>query len=157
MRASAFGAESRRFESCHGYVSRKHPTPTPEASASQLLSELREMNRTTRETMADLKSLLKEVKEVEKNILDIIQDINNGVVHNHIETLVQNECAGFADSMAEHTQRAQEQITDRLSQMTAALIGLPAEVLSSGSISMTATRTDFPFFPASDSKSPKKS
>lgn len=126
MRASGYEPEGRRFESCLGYVSnRKHPTLTPEASASQLLSELREMNRETRETMADLKALLKEFKEVRSDVETIVKDVRDGVVATYI-----NECVeGGMTVMSETLQTVSGRIEERLEKLASSIMGIPVDML----------------------------
>lgn len=126
MRASAYGAEGRRFESCLGHVSnRKHPTQTPEASASQLLSELREMNRTTRETMADLKALLKEFREERQTVESLIVDIRDGQIAAYIEKCVE----GGMVVVRETVEVASRRIEERLENLASSIMGIPLDVL----------------------------
>lgn len=108
----------------------KKSNPTPEVSGSQLLAELREMNRETRETMADLKALLKEFKDVRQEVIDILSDVRSGRVHDHIQNVVTHELASVTESLHKVTRETEERISERLQQFTAALLGVPKEVIT---------------------------
>lgn len=134
-RAAAYGAEGRRFESCHGYVSkRQRHTVTPEASASQLLSELRETNQQTRETMADLLQLFRDIKEERLKIESMVASIRDGEVGKHIEDCVSSQLDYYARAVQAATEEASNKIQERLAQMAAAVTGVPVEVITTDKI-----------------------
>ncbi len=105
---------------------------TPEASASQLLAELREVCREARELLADFKVTLKSVLAARELAEKVVTDITDGPLGEFFKEVVERETARYASSVQEATEVATEQIKDRITRLTAALMRVPPEILKDG-------------------------